>query len=727
MLAGLTLADKVGAQAIDQRDFDAVQVGYDFFGANAHGSSNGVGWAMCNTYFSSCCEASTSETYTGFGTADFSPPVAHEDNLHTTGRDFALVFERRVKRVVVYLRENGGSASLDLGLTPIVLSGSGNLSIVGTRILPNTSGGSVAFDNIGSRILTHTAAAFDGMNVAFYVEALEPGAGPLTGDGSNLCATLGNLPPTADAGGPYAVPEGGSETLMGSGDDPDGNALSYAWDLDDNGSFETPGQNVSFSAVGRDGPDSQAVVLRVCDTSDECATDEGTVQITNEDPIISAVDNGGPVEEGDVVAVTVSAGDPAGAADPLSYAFDCDDDGTYEVGPQAANVGTCQFDDDGSYEVPVRVTDGDGGAASGSTAIEVGNAAPEVTSLDLTPAAIYEDGSVIVHGSFSDDGPLDSHTVRIDWGDGGPTTAAAVTQGTGGGSFTASHQYLDDNPSATFSDLQAIEVTVTDDDDGSGDASTTATVTNLAPAITEITVPVGPQPLGTLGISAPFTDAGTLDTHTCTIDWDDGAGPVSASVSDDPGNGTCSAAHNFTSAGVHAVTVTVTDDDTGSASLTSTDLIVVFDPSAGFVTGGGWYNSLAGSDRLYPQTVGKANFGFVAKYRAGASTPEGQTEFQFKAGDLNFHSSEYEWLVVTGGCMAQYKGTGTVNGVAEYTFMLTLRDGGRCSSPTTDGVRMKIMGPDGLRYDTRFGDGDDIGPQAGSVQAINGGSIVIHW
>ena len=40
----------------------------------------------------------------------------------------------------------------------------------------------------------------------------------------------------------------------------------------------------------------------------------------------------------------------------------------------------------------------------------------------------------------------------------------------------------------------------------------------------------------------------------------------------------------------------------------------------------------------------------------GQSTPSGNTEFQFKAGDLNFHSSDYEWLVITGGGKAIYKG-----------------------------------------------------------------------
>lgn len=48
-------------------------------------------------------------------------------------------------------------------------------------------------------------------------------------------------------------------------------------------------------------------------------------------------------------------------------------------------------------------------------------------------------------------------------------------------------------------------------------------------------------------------------------------------------------------------------------------------------------------------------------FRHGQSTPFGNTEFQFKAGDLNFHSSDYEWLVITGGGKAIYKCDGTIH------------------------------------------------------------------
>jgi len=436
----------------------------------------------------------------------------------------------------------------------------------------------------------------------------------------------------------------------------------------------------------------------------------------NQPPVADA---GGPYAgvEGSPVAFDGGASsDPDN--DPLTYAWDFGDGGT---GTGATPSHT--YAENGNYNVCLTVTDDDQASNQVCTTATIANAAPAIPSMTVSPATIDEDGTVTVSGSFTDAGVLDTHTVNILWGD-GSSSAATVTQGAGGGTFTASHQYLDDDPTATTSDIKQITATVTDDDGDSGTYTANVTVNNVAPVISGITVPVDPQAMGTsVSISASFSDVGTLDTHTCTIDWDNGAGPVAGTVS----AGACTGANTYAAAGVYAVTVTVTDDDTGQDAMTATDLIVIYDPSAGFVTGGGWYNSGAGADQLYPDATGKANFGFVAKYKKGANVPDGQTEFQFKAGDLNFHSSAYEWLVVTGGCMAQYKGTGTVNGEAGYRFLITLRDGNLCSSPTTDGFRIKITGPgDVLRYDNRLGDADTIGNETGNVQSIDGGSIVIH-
>ena len=110
--------------------------------------------------------------------------------------------------------------------------------------------------------------------------------------------------------------------------------------------------------------------------------------------------------------------------------------------------------------------------------------------------------------------------------------------------------------------------------------------------------------------------------------------------------------------------------------------------------------------------TGKATFGFVAKYKKGASVPDGNTEFQFKAGDLNFHSTSYEWLVVTGSNFAKFKGEGTINGEGNYKFQIWAGDG----SPDT--FRIKIWYEDNgneiVVYDN------------GMNQEIGGGSIVVH-
>ncbi|MCI5222943.1 MAG: DUF642 domain-containing protein, partial [Candidatus Electrothrix sp. AR4] len=156
-------------------EFDIVTMSGYGTDNTAEGTSNGVGWSICSTHFSSCCGANTTGTYNGFNSGSFDPPIANQDDLHVTQDDFSLVFDQPINSIVFYLRENGGNASLDFGLVPEVVSGAANLTIVGTRIRPNTQGGAVRFSNVNSNILSHAADICDGMNLAFYVESLAPG------------------------------------------------------------------------------------------------------------------------------------------------------------------------------------------------------------------------------------------------------------------------------------------------------------------------------------------------------------------------------------------------------------------------------------------------------------------------------------------------------------------------------------------------------------------------
>jgi hypothetical protein len=56
-----------------------------------------------------------------------------------------------------------------------------------------------------------------------------------------IAVDQGNSAPTADAGGPYTVLDGGSVVLSGSASDPDpGDILTYEWDLDGDGNYGEP-------------------------------------------------------------------------------------------------------------------------------------------------------------------------------------------------------------------------------------------------------------------------------------------------------------------------------------------------------------------------------------------------------------------------------------------------------------------------------------------------------
>jgi hypothetical protein len=235
---------------------------------------------------------------------------------------------------------------------------------------------------------------------------------------------------------------------------------------------------------------------------------------------------------------------------------------------------------------------------------------------------------------------------------------------------------------------------------------------------------MGPQPKGTtFNLSASYTDASTGQTYSCSIDWDDPtgtftAGTITPNSSANPG--TCTGSHTYNQAGVYTITVRVTDSCNASGESTY-QYVVVYDPNAGFVTGGGWINSPPGAYTPNASLFGKTNFGFVSKYKKGASVPEGETEFQFHVASFNFKSTVYEWLVISGTTKAQYKGSGTVNGTGNYGFLLTAWD----TNP--DRFRIKIWDKttNVVVYDNRLGvPPDDV--DTADPQEIGGGSIVVH-
>jgi hypothetical protein len=245
------------------------------------------------------------------------------------------------------------------------------------------------------------------------------------------------------------------------------------------------------------------------------------------------------------------------------------------------------------------------------------------------------------------------------------------------------------------------------------------------PVVTDPLATPNPAAIGTaIDITATVTDNAAVALAEYSID----GGPWIL-MSGSFGTPTVNVSASFTTnaAGVYNICIRGSDSAGNNNCDTNCDLLIaVYDPSAGYVTGGGWLMSPAGACKPDLGATGKANFGFVSKYKKGATIPTGETEFQFKAGNLNFHSTAYEWLVVS-GALAQYKGTGTVNGVAGYSFLLTAKDGQINGGGGVDGLRLKIWDTSTsvIVYDNILSpDGDQM--TAGNTQSLNGGSIIIH-
>ncbi len=390
-----------------------------------------------------------------------------------------------------------------------------------------TGGGLTLFDDRGTlfdktddRYLTFHAA--DGLT--------SEGTFVLTPSGQNLwVGTAGgvsvlldylsvtfNSPPTANAGGPYTLPEGGAVSLSGSGSDSDGNPLTYAWDLDNNGTFETPGQSAIFSAASLDGPSSQTVVLQVCDNQGACAINNTNVDITN-----------------------------------------------------------------------------------------------------------------------------------------------------------------------------------------------------VAPTVGTISAPSDPQPVNTsVSATTSFTDPGVLDTHTALWNWGDGttsAGNVNA--------GAVSGTHTYVSAGVYELNLTVTDKDNGSGQAPPFQYVVIFDSTAGFATGAGMIDSPAGAYPQGPTLTGRAHFGFSVKYLPGDTTPNGGSQFKFKIADINFSSTSYQWLVIS-GTKATFKGIGTNNGQGNYAFLVSTID----TEPDRYRIKITDNSTNLVFYDNEM----NVPETADPTTPLVNGNIVIH-
>ena len=274
--------------------------------------------------------------------------------------------------------------------------------------------------------------------------------------------------------------------------------------------------------------------------------------------------------------------------------------------------------------------------------------------------------------------------------------------------------------------------TVTDVAGNSTSCTFSVTVTNEAPVINSISGPVDPVQVNTGGVTVTATyvdnnvvsatwkliaNDGVIDEYTC----EDCVGSNTIEGNFDP------------QPGVYTVELEVIDA-CGEIDSFVYEYIVIFDPTGGFVTGGGWIDSPEGAltddvNNSDYGITGKANFGFNAKYKNGKNNineVDGHTNFQFKAGDLHFSSVGHDDMsLVISGKKATYTGYGTVNGTGNHKFRLIAIDGDANNGSAPDEFRIKIW-KDGSESEVLYDNMRGESESSDLATVLGGGSIVIH-
>ena len=387
--------------------------------------------------------------------------------------------------------------------------------------------------------------------------------------------------PIADANGPYVGWPGTPVTLDGSGSwdpNPEDTIVVYAWDLDNDGVFETTTSEATAEHTW-DAEGTYPIALKVKDDSEFelwCEEPSRTlVEIGNHDPVADA---DGPYEACMGQEITL---DGSGSYDPdepvgdsiVSYEWDLDNDGDYDDGVGVNPV--FQRDIIDTYTVRLKVTDTLGATGTDWTTVTVVENAPPVADIN-GPYTGNEGSAAILDGSASFDPNND--IISYEWdldGDGEFDDASGELV-----EYTWGDDYAGD-----------ICLKVTDSFGVMDTDCTTVNVLNVDPAATATNT--GPVDEGSpVDIDVLIMDPGS-DDLTYTIDYGDGTptetrtslnNPPDPDPYPSPEINPRSVSDMFTYTygdnGVYTVTLTVEDDDGGSTTVTTLVTVNNVDPSA---------------------------------------------------------------------------------------------------------------------------------------------------
>ncbi|MEM7132441.1 MAG: PKD domain-containing protein [Chloroflexota bacterium] len=488
------------------------------------------------------------------------------------------------------------------------------------------------------------SAVFEDTNTATTSSELSP-----------IIASL-NTPPqplVANIGGPYEGNEGTTFTLDGTASTDNGTIVSYIWDLDNDGSFDdatgaTP--NITFQDNG-----AYPISLRVIDNDELSATDTTTVTVSNQAPTVNAGANQ-EVNPNGTVTIDTTFSD-IGTLDThtatINWGDGITETGTVdETNGSGSVAGVHNYLDPAVYIVEVCVTDDDGDVGCDTLTITV-SALPNAPP-DANAGGPYsnDEGSVVTldgtGSSDTDDGTIVSYEWDLD-NDGEYDDASGITA------------------TVTFDDngTYIIGLRIMDDEGAIATAVADITIANLAP-----TLVAGAQQTVAITqlvtVSASYVDAGSLDTHTATIEWGDGTSEAGI-ISGSNGTGNVAGTHQYVNEGTYTVAIELCDNGNACAS-----------DSLSVVVNAGHDASLA----VTPQTASALS---GSDSWLAISSP-------FKDDENHNNYTIYEYSTSQDGPWETVCG----NGIAGGSLWRHCSFGGELTADTDYFVRVTFIDPDGV-------------------------------
>jgi subtilisin-like proprotein convertase family protein len=371
---------------------------------------------------------------------------------------------------------------------------------------------------------------------------------------------VSNPPSAVLHASPLAPLSGQTVTLDASGStDPDGPIADYAFDLDDDGIFETDNGTTPQLQHAFATPGLHTVHVQVTDTDGVTDTASVDVAVTNRHPTAVAADPGLGIVGQPIMLDASSSTDPDGTVD--HYEWDLDNNSSYESDSGMLPTRQVTFATAGTKTVGLRVTDNDGGTATTTVTFKVTTLPNAV--LNATPNPARPAQTVTFDASTSHDPDGTALTYKWDMNNDGTFETNSGSTASQTKSWSTPGDYT-------------VKVKVTDGDGASAVASKTVAVVNQLP-VPAVVVSGGEAFAGkpvTLDASGSTDPDGTIVRYQWDLD-------ANGSFETDTGS-TSSVTRTYPNTATIPVKLRVTDNDGGVAATTFS--LVVKAPSTG---GGG--------------------------------------------------------------------------------------------------------------------------------------------